>query len=213
MCGVTFWYQNGSRKWPHILHVFPGKNQTKLREFNQIVRNIIQNNIRLIWYRLAINHVGDVKYYKFLPHEKRRHKDMNLTYWLNFVSFDNPGVVVTRWRPLFLKPILWPVLPTIFDPSFVHCQVIVGTTICVVAVPFWPNSQSWGLRVVQRGMDNLYEYILRTRIHPYGSSDFRILGGPEFYQPISRVYRREPLCLCLSGCRIIGKARRFLSYF
>jgi len=61
---------------------------------------------------------------------------MNLTYWLNFVSFEKSGVVVARWRPLFLKPILWPVLPTIFEPSFVNCQVIIGTTICVVAVPF-----------------------------------------------------------------------------
>jgi len=131
---------------------------------------------------------------------------MNLTYWWNFVSFDNSGVVVTRWRPLFLKPILGPFLPTIFDPSFIHCQVIVGTTICVVAVAFCPNSQSWGPRLVRGGMESLYEYILRTRISIYGLSDCRILGGPRFY-------KREPLCPCLPGCRIIGRARRLLSYF
>ena len=69
VCGVIFGYQNGSRNWPHILNVFPGKTQTKLRETNQIFWNIIEHNVRLRWYRLVIHHVGDGKYYKILPHE------------------------------------------------------------------------------------------------------------------------------------------------
>lgn len=32
--------------------------------------------------------------------------------------------------------------------------------------------------MVRRGMESLYEYILRTRISLYGLSDCRILGGP-----------------------------------